>query len=336
MPFELRITQVDYRGSTPCVSGRLVTGRYFGPEDVVLTLENGSVFQTSVGSMGATTPQGWPILPEHDTVLELELLTPLPSPVAIGTVLRGIGVSSQPPQGRRPSNDWLDAPMFWALHYYLLAGDAERDESELCPGLFGLPSDEINEFYLQRFTSQYEPRPWPFFSIPVGGTRGIEVEYADTAEYQTRYKITDDAGSITVGYNSGHFSLPSFRWCELLALADASQDSLRRHRLLLLLFPGIYIAVSEEAEATRVLEDSFAQLGLFTSSGRSSLARNAVQNRRNDSAWTNDERFGWISNSQYAQRNPRSLLSTLAEADFLRIKAFFEDLDKSPTKGLSP
>jgi hypothetical protein len=264
----------------------------------------------------------------------LELLAQPPRRIALGTVLRGIGLSSPPPHGRRQSNDWLDAPIFWALHYYLLAGDGEKDESELCPALFGISSDEINEFYLEHFTSQRRPQPWPYFSVPVADSRAIEVEYADATEYQTRYKISDAAGVITLGYDSGHFSLPSFRWSEVLAIANACQDSLRRHQLILLLLPGIYIGISDEADATRELENCFAQLGLFNVKGRSILAMNAVQNRRCESPWAYDERLGWISKSQYAQRNPSSLLSALTEGDFFRIKAFFDYLDKNPTKGL--
>lgn len=332
MPFELHITHVDYDNPTPCVSGRLVAGRYFGPENVELVLEDGGVFRTTVGSMGASTPRGWPILPEHDTVLRLELLAQPPGRIAVGTVLRGIGLSPPPPHGRRQSNDWLDTPLFWAMHYFLLAGDGEKDESELCEALFGISSDEINEFYLRRFTSQRQPQPWPFFSVAVADSRAVEVEYAATAEYQTRYKIADAAGVITVGYDSGHFSLPSFQWSEVLAIANASQDSLRRHQLILLLFPGIYVGISDVAEATRELEDCFTQLGLFNPAARSVLASNAVQNRRSESPWAYDERLGWVSKSQYAQRNPSSLLSQLKEGDFFRIKAFFDYLSEAQTK----
>lgn len=191
----------------------MVAGRYFGPEDVELALEDGSVFRTSVGSMGASSigannSRGWPILPEHDIVLRLELLARPPARIAVGTVLRGIGFSSPSPDGRRKSNDWLDDPTFWAIHYYLLAGDAEKDGSELSEVLFGISSKEVNDYFLERFTSQQRPQPWPYFSIPICDSRSIEVEYADATEYQTRYKVADATGVITVGYDSGHFSLP--------------------------------------------------------------------------------------------------------------------------------
>jgi hypothetical protein len=331
MPFELRITEAEYSDPTPCVSGRLVAGRYFGPEDVELTLENGSVFRTAVGSMGASSigassARGWPILPEHDIVLRLELLAQPPARIAVGTVLRGIGFSSPPSHGRRNSNHWLGDPIFWALHYYLIAGDEEKDGSELCGKLFGISSEKVNDYYVERFSSDRRPQPWPYFSIPIADNRAIEVEYAEATEYQTRYKISDASGVITVGYDSGHFSLPSFQWSEVLAMANACADPLRRHRLILLLFPGIYVDSADEAETARVLEDCFTQLRLFDGGHRSALARNAVLNRRIDTSWALDERLGWICKNEYSQRSPKSLLSQLTEGEFLRIKAFFDPL----------
>jgi len=273
--------------------------------------------------MGASTPRAWPILPEHDTVLRLELAERPPGRIAVGSILRGTGLSSPSPNGRRLSNDWLDTPIFWALHYYLLAGDGETDESELCEELFGNSSQEINDYYLERFTSQRQPNPWPYFSIPIGDSRAIEVEYADAVDYQTRYKIGDNTGVITLGYDSGHFSLPSFRWPEVLDIANACDTPSRRHQVILLLFPGIYVGAADEAEATSELVKGFTELGLFNVEGRSNLAKNAVRYRRIESAWVCDERLGWISTGDYAQRNPNSLLSQLTEGDFLRIKAFF-------------
>jgi hypothetical protein len=227
----------------------------------------------------------------------------------------------------------LGTPIFWALHYYLLAGDGEKDESELCDRLFGISSEAINEFYVERFTSIRRPQPWPYFSIPVADSLGVEVEYADAAEYQTRYKIADATGVITLGYDSGHFSRPSFRWPEVLAIANACQDHSRRHQLVLLLFPGIYVGAAQEAEAVLELEDCFTHLDLFNARERSTLATNAVQNRRIESSWAHDERLGWISQSEYAQRNPSSLLSELKEGDFLRIKAFFDSLGSGDSSG---
>jgi hypothetical protein len=327
MPFELRITEVDYQDSTPWVSGRLISGRYFGPENVEIALPDGSVFRASVGGMQAKTPQGWPILPEHDTILQLELIAGPAAQISEGSILRGIGVSSVAPTGWRNSNDWLDDPLFWALHLFLLAGDGETDESELCPALFGISSEMVNEFFVERFTSAKRPQPWPYFSLTISGDHAVEVEYADTAEFQTRYKIVDATGAITVGYDSGHFSLPAFRWPELLLMANRCTDAIHRDRLILLLCPSVYIGTSEQTEAVRELEMCFGRLGLFNAETRSTLATNIVGNREGETPWSYHQLYGWVSASEYAQRNPKSLLSQLTQGELLRIKAYFEELD---------
>src|SRR5262249_30879509 len=118
---------------------------------------------------------------------------------------------------------------------------------------------------------------------------------------------------------------------EVLAMGNACRDPLHGHRLILLLFPGIYVDVGDESKIARVLEDSFTQLRFFDGGDRSALAKNAVLNRRIDAPWAHDERLGWICKNEYSQRNPHSLLSQLTEADFLRIKAFFVPLNDSPT-----
>jgi hypothetical protein len=210
------------------------------------------------------------------------------------------------------------------------------DESELCPALFGISSDEINNYYLEHFTSQRQRQLWPYFSILLDDSRAVEVEYADSSEYQTRYKIADAAGPITLGYDSGHFSLPAFRWPEVLAIANVCRVPLRRYQLILLLFPGIYVGTADETDAVRQLTECFTQLGLFNAGARDKLATNAVKNRRVDCPWVYEEPFGWTCKGEYAQRNPSSLLSQLREGDFLRIKAFFDSLSENLTKGLEP
>jgi hypothetical protein len=116
MPFEMTITSVDPSRQSVTISGRLTSGRYFGPEEAELVLNDGRVFRIVIGSFSATTPRDWPILPEHNTVLHLELLGCPPDTIGPGTVLRGLGFPSSSPSGRLLANEWLDAPIFWALH----------------------------------------------------------------------------------------------------------------------------------------------------------------------------------------------------------------------------
>lgn len=323
MPFEVAITSVDSTGPSIRVSGRLKTGRYFGPEDAELVLNDGRVIRTQIGFVGATKPRNWPILPEHDTVLHFELPGRADCSIFQGAILRGIGFGGPATDGRLLANSWLEIPVFWALHYYLLSRSEDHDESELSEELFGIPSKTINDYYLDRFVSREQTKPWPYFTVQIDATRFVEVEYAEGAECQTRFKLGDEQGSITVGYDSGHFSLPSLRWTELMQIANACSETKHRCLSVLLLFPGIYLNEAEDVDASRELETCFAKLRLFEHSNRSQLVRNVVANRSISCSWRQDPQFGSLCDGIYAQRNPKSLLSNLRAEEFARIKRFF-------------
>ena len=324
MPFELTVTSVEATSPNVVVSGKLTSGSFFGPEDAELVLADGKVVRVVMGSTGGTQLTDWPVLPEHNTVLQIELFGCLPELVNTGAVLRGTGFSSTSPTGRRLANEWLESPLFWAVHYYLLLHDEDHDDDELATNLFGIPSEEIDKFYIDRFTSDHQPQPWPYFTVPIDNTRFVEVEYAQGAEPQVRFKLGDNSGPILTGYNSGHFSLPALRWAEVQQLSNACQNARRRCECLLLLIPGIYINSQEARSVTQELESCFAQFQFFKPECRQQLARNIVTNLSDDICeWKFDERLGWLCNGQYAQRNPNSLLSQLREEDYQRIKSFF-------------
>ena len=161
--------------------------------------------------------------------------------------------------------------------------------------------------------------------MAIDHTRFIEVEYADAAESQVRFKLGDAQGGITVGYDSAHFSLPALRWAEVLRIAKDCPDAKSRCQSLLLLFPGTYLNEGEEAAAIRELEFCLTQLQLFERHDRPQLAENVVANRRMNCSWQHDPRLGWLCDSLSAQRNPKSLLSNLREEEFIRIKRFLPD-----------
>ncbi len=324
MPFELRIDRFESSSSSTTVYGRLLSGRFYGPEDVELIHAGKLVALTVVGSSGATRPQDWPILPEHDTILNLELVGVPAASVNIGMLVRGIGFA-QDPAGGRLQNEWLELPHFWAVHYYLLVGADDHDESELCDELLGISNDEFNGFYVEHFLEGDQARPSPYLSLKIDACRSIEVEYAEGAESQTRYKIRDESGPLTLGYNSGHFSLPAFRWAEVIGLAGELTSARQKAQLILLLLPGIWVEQADVADAANHLYASFKELDLFVSSERARLVKNILSHLQMDSVpWSNDEHLGWICAGQYAQRNPKNLLSTLVENDFHRIRTFFQ------------
>lgn len=330
MPFELKISRVTNANGLPRVSGHLISGAYYGPEEVEVLLEDGSVFATSIGSMGGDSPKGWPMLPEHGSTLHLDLLDSPPVPILAGTLLRGVGIADNSSAGRVCRNDLLALPIFWAVHYWLLTGDGEEDEGMLCKELLRLDPGEMNEFYVRHFASDSGPKPWPYFRVPVTADCFIEVEYAEAEEYQVRYKLGDASRIVTLGYDSGHFSLPSLRWSELLRVANCLQGK-ERATAMLLMFPGIYVNGPEVLEAQAAVLCAFADLGLFQQGDPRKLVRNIVENRTSDSRWSQDPELGWVCEGMYAQRNPESKLCKLTPVDFRCIAGWFAALPDGPT-----
>lgn len=329
MPFELKISRVTNASGLPRVSGHLVSGDYYGPGAVEVPLEDGSVFATSIGSMGGDSPKGWPMLPEHESVLHLDLQERPPVSIRVGAILRGIGIADDSPKGRVCRSDFLTLPIFWAVHYWLLIGDGEEDEGELCRQLLRFYPGEMDEFYVKHFITNSGAKPWPYFRKDVSNGCFIEVEYAEAEEYQVRYKLGDASRMATLGYDSGHFSLPSLRWSELRRVANCLQGK-ERATVMLLMFPGIYVSGPELLEAQAALLCAFADLGLFQQGDPRKLVRNIVGNRTSDSRWSQHPELGWVCDGMYAQRNPESKLSKLTPADFKWIADWFAALPEGP------
>ena len=324
----MTVTGVEYKNASTVVSGRLTAGRFFGPENVEVGLSNGNTFKSSIGGVSMERVTAWPVLPEHDAILHLELAgSPLPLRIPEGAVVAGIGFAAEPIEGRRLANELMESPPFWASHYYLLSHDADRDETELCEELFGISPDALNEFYTSILSTNGSIMPWPYFQLRLPNSTFIEVEYADAAEYQTRYKLGDAAGTMIAGYNSGHFSLPAFRWCEIKQIARAMGYERQWAQSLLLLLPGAHLREEERQDAMTEMGRALACLGLFQQNNFDRLLANVTENLIVNIDWYKDDCLGWINEGGYSQRNPSSLLSTLSDGDFFRIEAFFAALE---------
>jgi len=188
----MTVTGVEYKNASTVVSGRLTAGRFFGPENVEVGLSNGNTFKSSIGGVSMERVTAWPVLPEHDAILHLELAgSPLPLRIPEGAVVAGIGFAAEPIEGRRLANELMESPPFWASHYYLLSHDADRDETELCEELFGISPDALNEFYTSILSTNGSIMPWPYFQLRLPNSTFIEVEYADAAEYFNPYSGGD-------------------------------------------------------------------------------------------------------------------------------------------------
>lgn len=161
----------------------------------------------------------------------------------------------------------------------------------------------------------------------------IEVEYSCTVEYQTRYKIiTNNVGeSILMGYESGHFSLPGFRWQEIERIASCHRqvsNSLSSAECLLLLFPAVYVYDDDIEKVKDSLCQAWQQLGIVNEKHLSKLVSNIIANRTVESMlWQHSEEFGWINNSPYSQRNPDSKLSEMPKHGWMLIERFFQTIE---------
>ena len=72
-----------------------------------------------------------------------------------------------------------------------------------------------------------------------------------------RYVLSNDSWKSTValGYHSGHFALPAFRWQEIKSIgrfiAEFAVDPWHRRSGLLLFFPGVYLTSEDDIGEVR-------------------------------------------------------------------------------------
>lgn len=326
MPFEMLIEAVEYNEQGTTVTGKLLSGQYQGPEQVVVDLDDQFQFHSIVKGLYSSYDQRWPILPEHGASLNLTLRdTPKPYDLPIGGLLKGVGGVQT--HERVLSNDYLEQSIFWAVHFYLLSFEQGYDEADLCYEQFGFTADEVNEFYLKYFTSQRGQRAWPYFRCYLNNGSFVEVEYADDGECQTRYRIGFQDRCLLLGYESSHFSLPCFRWGELrLIAANARGGDLGSAMTALLLLPAVSLLPEEVFQAQQLVRECFATLNVFQSTNQSRLINNICNNRVSKSEWHYDDNKGWLNTSPYSQRNPQGELSLLGDMDYQVIKGFFAAL----------
>jgi len=274
-----------------------------------------------IGSSGGSNLSGWPILPEHGSILRLDLHGIPLGVVKTGMILVGIGFATESSAGRRLSNDWLEMPAFWAIHFYMVMNEDDSEEEDLIPQLLGISMQEINDFYTQNISDQHSRLPWPYFSIRSPQGCVVEVEYAASEEFQTRFKIGDEQGLMTLGYWSGHQSLPAFRWPEIVALGNSFADEKMCAAVILLLLPAATVTPDQREVATAVLVQCLESMQLFANGDRSRFARIVIGHSVSEREWVNDPELGWIYENEYSQRSLKSLLSKLRKPEFLRIKA---------------
>lgn len=328
MPFTLRVKRVESNGEAALIVGDLESGCYFGPEEIAVPLKGGRSLKTVVTTMNATGLKGWPILPEHGSMLTLGVSARIqPSDIGIGELAKGFGFSTPAEEMFRDANELLQDPRFWSTHYseHLVDQETGQEPDELIPHFFGHAATQTDVFFQRYLINQ---KTFPRFTKRLPNQFSVEVSYTDGPEFQVRYGIRRSAEQpILLGYQSGHFSLPAFRWEEINQICQsylAIDGNRSAAECLLLLLPAIYVCAEDSHDVIRQgVASAWRDLGII-STDVDRLARNIVTSLTVGShRWTQHPRYGWISNNCNCQRNPESKLSVMPETGWAEISSFF-------------
>lgn len=321
MPFTLKVIGTERRDGELVLRGHLVEGAYFGPEQILLRTLDGREYPSYIHTHGMEFPEDWPVLPEHrNTVLILTVQTPpeevAPPEIEIA-VVKGVGAVEQAAR-RVDISAALDEKEFWASELDLHFTSEDVDD----PGFewLGVPPEASNEWYKTRIQQPILEGVWPYVRVELPSSRYIELEFAGGVQYQDRVWIGDGAGTrrVLLGYHSGHFSLPALRVEEVSWLARATDSA--ASNLLWLATAYVQEGVESLAFATRLASRLPGILPDNAGAAAAALIDNLTFERLK---WVEDGKLGWINNSSYSQRNPKSKLSVLKQADFTYIREFF-------------
>ncbi len=170
--------------------------------------------------------------------------------------------------------------------------------------------------------------------LPHGYSAEVEYVHRGDAGNEVRFGVGHASwnGPERLGYDGAHFALPAFRWQELTLLdaaitRHAGADSAAASCLLL--FPGAYVASDEEGnEARQQLADWWHDLPYVRVKDVSLLAASAAAYRRVDVRWRIDEALGWINDSPYSFRNPKSAMPPFSERRFACLREFLAAMDR--------
>lgn len=322
MPFKLRIQSVDHRRGEVVISGRLVEGAYFGPEEVSVPGVCGRVLRAWVECHSLRSPVGWPVLPEHPTELALTIRAPdEPFKVDRNGVVIGHGVLFNNTQRVDITAEVLGDPRFWALELGLHLASDDVDEPE--KHYFDVSNDELDDYYEATIHRHQASGVWPFLVTPLDRSRYLEIEFAAYVEHQTRYWLGDYSSGqrVCIGYHSGHFSLPAFRPDEIAWLLTVLPSD--QMQIAALLLPATY-----DHNLSPLLQEAVPKLvkqlpGLQPATS-AQLADVLQQGLVVEGChWTQRDDLGWTTNWPYSQRNPGGSMSALNPPDFEFIRRFF-------------
>jgi hypothetical protein len=226
----------------------------------------------------------------------------------------------------------LERSEFWAAHYYLLMADA-GESSELVEPIFGLPNRVVEEYYSELVQPDTKAHPL-WLPLLDGYSAGVEYVNCGDDGHEVRFAISHPSWEDRepLGFDSPHFALPAFRWQELTLLHRALEKCVGRSvgaTAGLLLFPAVYLTSDDDVrDARQHLLGWWGELPYVSLSDATVLVENTVANRHNpDVRWWEDETLGWINDSIYSFRNPRTRMCAFSERRFARMREFFSRVE---------
>jgi hypothetical protein len=229
----------------------------------------------------------------------------------------------------------LERREFWATHYYLLLAEEEHDSEELVEPIFGVSSEAVETYYLKELVRPAAKGSPHWLDLLAGARVGVEYAGDGDGGTEVRFLVNRDSweGSELLGYDSGHFALPAFRWPELEAIhrAVAVSDPAKAAAAALLLFPATYVTNDEDSGRIQEhLVSWWRTLGFARPEFVERLACNTAAYRSvPEVRWHLDATLGWINDSVYSLRNPQTRMCAFEERRFLRVKEFMTEVDRA-------
>jgi hypothetical protein len=319
MPFKLKIEKYTGTEEKLWIAGKIIGGAYTGPELISVDTKDGRKVTGIVRHESFKFFEGWPVLPEHNTVVKIDVdLNQKIKPGAIDKCLSGTGPIMLN-ERRIDISAEFNNPQFWYghLHEILLTEDGEALAKQIFDINYRL-ADDYNEELLQINCAK---GIWPFLRIPVAGDRYMEIEYSEGVEAQIRYWIGSEAEfRILLGYESSHLSLPGVRLTELKTIMEKLVNPDDAVKVLAWL-PCCYLEPDDDLDEINEVIRRIP--GLRKNNGADLLCKHLSEHQRFEVVWTNTRLKGWINDWDYSQRNPNSRMSILEHEDYRNIESFF-------------
>jgi hypothetical protein len=316
MPFTLTPISVDTRLEETIIHGRIQTGAYFGPENLVVCSNDGREVISQIQQYEMEYPEGWPVLPEHSKTIVILHIPKLPRGFS-PDVVKGLGTIDLGTELVDVSR-YMEAPEFWAMQAILHVSSENIEDPAY--KFFGIPQALVDEWYHANITSLQSAVQSPCFRVSLPNSKYIEMEMSAGIEHQNRIWIGENSSlhRVLLGYDSGHFSLPALRISEITWLACQTPASASS----LLWLTETYID-NNKAPLDFIL-DLVSRIPGIVKSQIGLMTRTLIDNLTvSGLLWTIHPDLGWVNNWEYSQRNPKSRLSILSPADFGFIRAFF-------------